>query len=60
MKAKLALSVFSAMLASACAGPMTWDEKVFPQQPTYSGATPGAAIAQSPAPYETIESRGGD
>ncbi len=58
MKAKLALGFVTAMLASACAGPMTWDDKVFPPQPTYSGAAPGALVAQSTLRYDANETPG--
>jgi len=58
MKAKIALCLVTAVLASACAGPMTWDDKVFPQQPTYSGASSGTLVDHSAQRFETIESPG--
>lgn len=58
MKAKIAFCLLTAVLAAACAGPMTWDDKVFPPQPTYSGAPPATFVAHSAHRIETVDSPG--
>lgn len=48
MKAKLALSVIVAALASACAETPTWDTSVFPEQMVYGAAAPEGSVTFAP------------